>query len=65
MGRRPGNVEVLREADLIKLDEGGAEQPKQWHRKTWKNDKRYLHDPARFGIKVPNNEVRGAKERSS
>lgn len=30
------------------------EQPKPWRRKTWKNDKRYLHDPVRFGIKVPN-----------
>lgn len=31
-----------------------AEQPKYWRRKMWKNNKRYLHDPARFGIKVPN-----------
>lgn len=34
-----------------------AGQPRQWQRKVWRNDKRYLHDPARFGIKVPNVEI--------
>ena len=30
-----------------------ARLPKPDRRKVWRNDVKYLHDPARFGIKVP------------
>lgn len=34
--------------------------PAAWRRKVWRNDMKYLHDPARFGMKVPNVELSGA-----
>lgn len=31
--------------------------PTAWQRKIWRNDKRYLHDPTRFGIITPHQQT--------